>query len=216
MVLPVNKKYLNELQSLFFRFIWDRGKDKIKRSIMHLPVEEGGLNVPNLEIFSKTIKMIWIKKLLNNEDFSPWKHLILSKLIPFGGNLIWFYDTNHLKKLHKNLNPFWSCVLEAWQIFKTETPSTTDEALSQPLWYNRHIQINRKTIFFKYLHQAGVNFINDLLKQNGHFFTYKEFIDNYEVNVDFLSYNAIIHAIPQIWKTWKGIDPKKLTEIKKK
>ena len=46
----------------------------------------------------------------------------------------------------------------------------------------------------------GIYFINDLLKDDGSFFTLQEFKNKYRLNSHFLEYNGLIYAIPQKWK----------------
>jgi hypothetical protein len=47
---------------------------------------------------------------------------------------------------------------------------------------------------------VGIYFINDLLKDDGSFFTLQEFKNKYRLNSHFLEYNGLIYAIPQKWK----------------
>ena len=40
---------LNDIEKIFYKFVWNGKKDKIKRSIIINEYEEGGLKMPNLK-----------------------------------------------------------------------------------------------------------------------------------------------------------------------
>ena len=70
-VLPISKDLIKEADSLFYYFIWN-GKDKVKRNVMILEVEKGGLNMLDIDYMVRTRRVICVKRYL--EDYkSPWK-----------------------------------------------------------------------------------------------------------------------------------------------
>ena len=70
-VLPISIDLIKEADSLFYYFIWN-GKDKVKRNVMILEVEKGGLNMLDIDYMVRTRRVICVKKYL--EDYkSPWK-----------------------------------------------------------------------------------------------------------------------------------------------
>ncbi len=204
MVLPESEEFIENIQRIFFRFIWDKGRDRIARQTMYLTREEGGLKVPNVAIFSKSLKLIWIKKLMDTNDESGWKMLFLDKIDKIGNNTLWLSHSTELNKLAQaqNFNPFWKSVIRAWADVrgKHSKPTTAVEVLSQTIWRNSHIKIQDKTIFYHRWHVAGVNFLNDLVDENGKFLTVENFRRNYNVQCNFLQYCGVIHAIPREWK----------------
>ena len=214
MVLPAPKEFLSDIQKAFFRFIWDKGRDKIKRNIMYLPHDKGGLSVPNIELFSKTIKLVWIKKLMDINDTSPWKMLILNKLNKYGGNYVWYCSVHKLQELTSALNPFWRSVFESWSIINKKEIITPQDMLSQPLWYNKEINRNDKYIPRKALMEAGINFVNDLTNHNGTPLNQNEFQLKYNININFMAYHAMIQTIPTAWNVEIRQYGKKLNSIK--
>ncbi len=55
--------------------------------------------------------------------------------------------------------------------FKNE-PNTSQDILEQSLWLNNNIKINNKIIYWKSWTNAGIMYINDIIKQhNGIFLT---------------------------------------------
>jgi hypothetical protein len=47
---------LNDIEKIFYKFLWNGKKDKIKRSIIINEYEEGGLKMPNIQSFYKALK----------------------------------------------------------------------------------------------------------------------------------------------------------------
>ena len=68
---------LNDIENIFYKFLWNGKKDKIKRSIIINEYEEGGLKMPNIQSFYKALKMSWLHKLLDPFNHSPWKVLFI-------------------------------------------------------------------------------------------------------------------------------------------
>jgi len=59
---PMN--VLTEINSLILKFIWDNKPDKIKRNRLKTPISEGGLSVPDICDFNRSIKAGLIKRYL--------------------------------------------------------------------------------------------------------------------------------------------------------
>jgi hypothetical protein len=79
---------LNDIQEIFYKFLWNGKKDKIKRSVIINEYEEGGLKMPHIQSFNKALKMSWLHKLLDPFNHSPWKVLLLGYIQKWGGSNI--------------------------------------------------------------------------------------------------------------------------------
>jgi hypothetical protein len=66
--LPNLKQSLfNDLDKLFFNFIWDGKPEKIKRNIILIAdFEDGGLKMIHLQQFNAYLKIIWLKRFFSN------------------------------------------------------------------------------------------------------------------------------------------------------
>ena len=53
-------KFIKELESTIFNFIWSGNPDKIKRTSLMNRIEDGGLNVMHLQSFVQSLKGTWI------------------------------------------------------------------------------------------------------------------------------------------------------------
>ena len=66
-VLPnPSDKIINEIQNIFYSFLWSGKPDKIKWKVIIGQYEEGGgLKMPHTESFCHRLKMVWINKILD-------------------------------------------------------------------------------------------------------------------------------------------------------
>ena len=48
-ILDIPKDYIKAADSVIFQFIWRKKKDKIKRKVMFLDFDQGGLRAPSVE-----------------------------------------------------------------------------------------------------------------------------------------------------------------------
>jgi hypothetical protein len=101
---------LNDIEKIFYKFLWNGKKDKIKRSIIINEYEEGGLKMPNIQSFYKALKMSWLHKLLDPFNHSPWKVLLLGSMQKWGGSNILYLSKEGLEKIAEKVNPFWKDV----------------------------------------------------------------------------------------------------------
>jgi hypothetical protein len=75
----------------------------------------GGLNIPNIFIYSESLKYQWIKKLLDDDYKGGWKYFVTERMKSYGNKLIWecnlsFKDSNTVDL--KNI--FWENILHSW------------------------------------------------------------------------------------------------------
>merc|ERR1712074_262442 len=105
---------------MLLNFLWCGKPDKIKRKIIVNKVEEGGLAFPHIRSYSHSLKMTWIKKLIDPEVFAPWKTLTLNNIENYGGNKIWHLRKEGLLKLSNKMNSFWKCVLKSWALLESK------------------------------------------------------------------------------------------------
>ena len=72
-------KIINEIQNMFYSYLWSGKPDKIKRKVIIGQYEEGGLKMPHIESFCHGLKMVWMNKILNTLTITPWKTLFIDQ-----------------------------------------------------------------------------------------------------------------------------------------
>ena len=113
--LQSNPQIINEINVLFFNFLWNGKGDKIKRDVVIRDYPDGGLKILDIISFNKALKIVWIKKYLDENSKGKWKLFIDAELEPLGGPVV----LNNLNKadttkVAKGLSPFLKEVLEIW------------------------------------------------------------------------------------------------------
>ena len=118
--LSPTKQILSDLNSLFFKFLWNKKKDKIKRTITTGHKQDGGLNMIDIKLFYKSMTLKWVKY-LKSEDNANWKVIPNFFLNQYGKHLLIFnMNIDSLKSLHppkiklpRNMDR--SQTIEIWQ-----------------------------------------------------------------------------------------------------
>ena len=201
---------MKELETLFFKFTWGNKRDKIKRTVMINTKENGGFKFPHILSFCNSQKISWIKRLHDLTNISEWKVLFCSNMEKYGGNYIWLCKNNN-RKILNSLNPFWKDVYAAWINAQSAMPHQ-ENYLEETLFFNDNIKMGGEPIYIKSWFQAGIQFVNDLVKNDGNFMSLQELNNTFMININFLQYHGIKRAIPKIWKEKIQNEKKKLVD----
>ena len=86
--LQTNHEAIKEINTIFYKFLWNDKGDKIKRKIMINNYSEAGLKMIDIASFNKSLKATWIQKYLDPENHSKWKRVFDFKLERNGGEAI--------------------------------------------------------------------------------------------------------------------------------
>ena len=62
-----SNKIIKEINKMFYNFLWDGKPDKIKRSIAKQKIIQSGIDMINLELFDKALKLTWLRRLLEGD-----------------------------------------------------------------------------------------------------------------------------------------------------
>ena len=91
-------------------------------------------------------------------------------------------------------NQFRKDVLKSFLNINYKTEIGEEQILKSPLFYNRNIKIDRKYVFYKPWYDKGIRFVNDLVNQNGSFYSYQEVrIDGNPLNI--LKYQGFVDSL---------------------
>ena len=79
--------FFKQVNGIFFRFIWNGKKDKIKGNIICNSIDSGGLNMIDLVSFAKGLKCKWVK-MYTDDNKRPWKALFDYNLCRYGAKFL--------------------------------------------------------------------------------------------------------------------------------
>ena len=85
---------INLIKKYMFDFLWDGKPDKISRKTIIQDYENNGLKMIDIDIYIKSIKAGWVKRLTNASNTGDWKHIYTKQLDKVGGNLIFESNIN--------------------------------------------------------------------------------------------------------------------------
>ena len=193
--------FLNELERLFFKFIWNNKNDKISRNQLYQSYEKGGLKMVNVSAFIKSLKLNWIKRLiLNNsallELFQSSIKSTLDTLLKTG--------PEYIKKLttsNHTINPFWKDVLQSFYEFRKYVYENEDKTnfIYQEIWHNHNIRVDNKTVYYKRWVQNNIIYIYDLFNEHGTLLNYNDFCQKYGFYPPITVFYGIQQSILRKW-----------------
>ena len=101
-----------------------------------------------------------------------------------------------------SLTEFWGQVFMYWCEFNFHEPQTNTAILQQKLWFNSHLRINNKPIFWKKWVTAGVTTVEDIIntEQDKSFKSLRSLRDQYGLVTSWLEYQQIKNCLPDNWK----------------
>jgi len=201
-MLPSPKsEYFNEVESKLFGFLWKRKKDRIERTTLQTDIVNGGCNVTNVKMMNKSLKLVWLKRLVEDEGSGC---NIIREQIPCK-DLKFFLDCNwkvcDLPRTIQN-HKFWVEVLLYWsELTYISCIDDWDTVLDMNIWFNNYIKIGKKVVFYQKWFEAGVKKIGDLYDVNSRaILTLDQFNEKYGVKASFIEYYGVLSAIPGHWK----------------
>ena len=188
--LATNQSFINEINKIFYRFLWNNKGDKIKRTVLINDYENGGLKMVDLFSLNKSLKTTWIGKYLDTSNRRKWKEIVFLELEKHGGSLIFKGNLNKIDSLKTFpvTNNFTKELFEG--VIKTK-----QQFLEQPLWHNSLIRIDNKPIYEKELFLRGILKVKDLMKEPCKFLCFKDFIELYKIQIKPLKFCGLISAL---------------------
>ena len=167
-----NITYINRL---FYNFLWGK-RDRIKRNNLICNIEDGGVNMIDIESHCEVLKAAWVKRIVESENCN-WSFLSNLYFKHFGSNYqilkCSFANTNSLPSLSQ-IPIFYQQVITAFcKSNATKRTETRTDILNQHIWGNRHITYHDKnlkrecSIYFTHFIEKGIERVGDLKFTNG-------------------------------------------------
>ena len=216
------KSVIDKLNTMMFKFLWSNKSEKIKRNTLIGPKHQGGLDMPDLLTYVKTLRLKWVKS-LTDKSVANWKVLPNFWLKQYGSNFLIFNmnldGTKSLPKVSYPLPQFYKEIVEAFiELNKCKGTNLKINSFydvrKQVIWGNQKIKYKGKSLLFNNWIDAGIICIDDILC-NGKIS--ETLVYNKLTNkTNWISEMSILRAsIPQSWKTFIYSEESIKTKIKK-
>jgi len=197
-VLPSpNKTYLDNLEGMFRKFIWNNGKGRISYEQLCGSTEAGGLKLTNIRILIKALRISWIKRLIQGEG--DWQDLF-KNTITSDYNLIWELDTESMQSFSDKVsNSFWREVFVSWSSYIKDCRTQNSDCAYYPIWNSNICQTSGLLKDKKALQEKGLLYVKDIFSDNGDILGYEEFKTKY-MPINFVSFYGLVHSLSREWR----------------
>jgi hypothetical protein len=161
-------------------------------------IEEGGLNLQDLDCKIKATKINWIRKLADHEHKAPWKT-----------NIEQHFKTNIEDIVKHNLvmadypgfkDKFYTEMWHTWSEINFREPNGIEQICRQRICNNSNIKVDCRPINNPEWTNNDMTFIKDIISEKGTILTETNINRKYNIRLKNLQYNSLISAIPQKWK----------------
>ena len=207
--IKIPQKFFNDLKSLFFKFIWSGGKDRVQRNFLYGDYTQCGLKMIDPWAFALAQKMTWVKYLLDDNYNSVWKAIELSALEKFHRDpqILWkaYASETILRSLDSSQV---ADSLRTWYLYRENATleqyncKYSEIGACQILWFNRLIRSKTKKYFYyEAWYNKNVSEISDLLNPPlpGHKL-FEELMLDFDIpRSDRRKFNFLIKNIPNEW-----------------
>ena len=147
---------VNKLESLQKAFLWKNSSPKIKHETLCSDCKVGGLK--NIDILDKIISLqcSWIRT-LNDNSFHEWKLIPLFLNKNSLGSSFKFHSNVFVKRNKiKFFVSFYKEIFLYWKKYLTRKSEIPSCILSQYLWYNENIQVEKNSIYLVQFSEKSV------------------------------------------------------------
>ena len=205
--LHTNVKAIKEVNKLFYSFLWNGKGDKIKRDIIINDYPNGGLKMIDIQVFSKSLKVTWIKKYLDEGNQGKWKYFFDLELERHGGSIVLTSNLNK-KDTIENLKIKNCSIKETLLIWAEvnfdEHIMSEKQFLEQILWHNSLVRIDNYPIFYREWFDRGVTKVKHLKDASNNFLSLAEMRRKYNLNICPLKYYGLLSTLKSLRNTYKN------------
>ena len=189
---------LGRIEKIFKDFLWKKSTVKISNSQLEKDISEGGLKLINMVNFNRSLKLTWLKRLVTTNG--SWQNIFeVSIADSLPAKTFLELDKKSLAEVIDLCpNVFWKEVLQIWCTFKIKFSDNIDSR-KYPLWgtyFMKNSNLRRRA---KEMISKGVIHINDMLSNTGQTLGYYDFMEKYNIQLNFVDFYSLTHVIPRNW-----------------
>ena len=198
-----NSMLIKAIEDKFLDFLWGPNKrHAISKGTITNMRHNFGLKFPCLSTKDKSMKIAWVKRILDNNEslISPFleDNIIINLHTFFQCNL---KVTDLNKTWRSKPSSFWLDVISTWCNVNYRKPNEVDNPDDEIIWFNSNIKIGGNLVFIDGMHKRGVNRIMDLKKNSNTFLTFNEYNIKFPgTGIHFLQFLSLINSLPAPYK----------------
>ena len=182
-----SQEFIKEYEKICKNFLWGEKPPKFRQEILEYPYEMGGLQLHNLERFSSSLKVTWLRRIISTD--SSWTVFALAYKI----DKCWLFGNEYIElNRDKMKNMFWRDVMDSISLLRAEIRPTRDlDYLCWPLWFDQNVNLP----LIQKLQKKNVNMISDVMGEFWNIMAKEVIEETKGINLNFLEYMAIHHSV---------------------
>jgi hypothetical protein len=185
-------------KEIITNFIWNNKPPKVKYTTMIGKIEDGGLNLQDLESKIRATKINWIKKLADENYKAPWKANVEQY---FKDSIQEVVKHNCTKEDYPVFtDKFYTEMWHIWAELHHQEPSNLQQVCNQRLCNNSYVRVNCRPMQRREWTTNNLIFVKDIITDKGTFLTETNINRKFNIRLKQLDYNSLITAIPKKWK----------------
>ncbi len=186
----MDKCYIDRLNQLMWNFVWKGKREKMKRNILTQSIKNGGLKAPDVVCILKAAMVKWVHRYVFGDDH-PWKKSFewFLKKYNIDTNLILKSNFEMHRQDQQDLPAFYRDALNVWS-----EVGNTIAGKETLLWYNKNIQIDGKSVYYKSFVNAGMQCVHDLYNDDGRIVPFEAWRERGLETSDFLKWCGLVKA----------------------
>ena len=145
-------------------------------------IEKSGLNLQYLQCKIKGTKINWNKKLVDNEQKTPWKANIEHR---FKGKIV-------IADYHDFKDKFYTEMWHTWSEIHYKDPNSIDEICNQRICNNSNIKVDCRPIIKSEWTNNDMIFIKDIVTEKGTILSENNINRKYNIQLKNLEYNSLL------------------------
>jgi len=195
-VLHISDKFIEEVNTTIFQFLWSYKKAKVKKTTVIASIENGGLKMPHFQTTVTSLKLSWIKRLCFSQSSLPTFFFKNNNIKQFFN---YKQEYKRVKTMYK-MPPFYLQILKYWYELTSAPPNNREQVLFETIWHNKYILAGSQPLKNQIMQRAGINKINDIVNDSGELLPLTLLETKYNIKVNYLDYLTVCSAIPKSWK----------------
>ena len=204
MVCPLlDHNILKDLKKMAYNFLWNNKPDRMKRCETELPLDKGGLSMPDIESFWLSLKLTWSRRLMSPSCL--WQKILQANLLYCNHDMkdVWFGGPTLLRKVAgKMSNNFWKEIINTFATIMGDLHFSHPyffynfNVFDNPLFSRNDMELKSSDfqgLWSKKICQAGDFF--DRTQTPPRLLSLEQINTKYDIRLNFLNFHRITNLI---------------------
>ena len=140
--------------------MWGGGREKVKRDIVNLSKESGGLGMIEFNSFVISLKVKLLQKILNTNFTHPWKSITINQFAYPLNPIISIEAAGSSNATYR----FTTDLLQSYADWRSEAASALDCSINHCVWANKAITDIGSKLWNVHLVGQGVYYLSQFLE----------------------------------------------------